>query len=64
MAKYKQIGTTKKCIARNQERKVAQVVVRNLWKKLRYVYSDRAAKPARRCQLKCLFEMKNCYLSH
>ena len=64
MAKYKQLGTPKKCIARNQERKVAQVVVRNLWNKLRYVYSDRAAKPARRCQLKCLFEMKNCYLSH
>ena len=64
MAKYKQFGTTKKFIARNQEGKVAQVAVRNLWKKLRYVYSDRAAKPARRCQLKCLFEMKNCYLSH
>ena len=57
MAKYKQLGSTK-------EGKVAQVVVRNLWKKLRYVYSDRAAKPARRCQLKCLFEIKNCYLSH
>ena len=26
--------------------------------------SDRAAKPARQCQLKCLFEMKNYYLTH
>ena len=64
MAKYKQLGTTKKFIAKNQEGKVAQVAVRNLWKKLRYVYSDSAAKPARRCQLTCLFEMKNYYLSH
>ena len=64
MAKYKQLGTTKKIHSKKSRGKVAQVAVRNLWKKLRYVYRDRAAKPARRCQLKCLFEMKNCYLSH
>ena len=64
MAKYKQLGTTRKIIARNQEGKVAQVVVRNLWKKLRYVNRDSVARPAWRCQLKSLFEMNNCYLSH
>ena len=64
MAKYKQIRGHKKIHSKKSRRKGGPGRGKKFVEKLRYVYSDRAAKPARRCQLKCLFEMKNCYLSH
>ena len=64
MAKYKQLRTTKKIHNKKSRRKGGPGRGKKFVEKLRYVYSERAAKPARRCQLKCLFEMKNCYLSH
>ena len=49
MAKYKQLGTTKRTyvIVRNEKGKMARVTVRNLSRKLRYIIWDRVVKPAR-----------------
>ena len=61
MAKYIQLGTTKNIHSR---RKGGQGRLKKFVEKMRYVNKDSVARPARRCQLKCLFEMKNCDLSH
>ena len=58
MAKYKQLETTKNIYSKKSRRKGGPGRGKKFVEKLRYVYSDRAAKPARRCQLKCLFEME------
>ena len=58
MAKYKQLGTTKKIHSKKSRRKGGPGRGKKFVKKLRYVYSDRAEKPARRCQLNCLLKRK------
>ena len=64
MAKYIQLGTTKNIHSKKSSRKGGQGRIKKFVEKMRYVNRDSVARPARRCQLKCLFEMKNCDLSH
>ena len=64
MAKYKQLGTTKKIHSKKSRRKGGPGRGKKFVEKLKYVNKDRAAKPERRCQLKCLFVIENFYLSH
>ena len=64
MAKYIQLGTTKNIHSKKSRRKGGQGCIKKIVEKMRYVNRDGVARPARRCQLKCLCEMKNCDLSH
>ena len=64
MAKYIQLGTTKNIHSKKSRRKGGQGRIKKIVEKMRYVNRDSVASPARRCQLKCVFEMKNCDLSH
>ena len=64
MAKYIQLVTTKNIQSKKSRRKDGQGRIKILWKKMRYVNRDSVARPAQRCQLNCLFEMKICDLSH
>ena len=64
MAKYIQLGTTKNIHSKKSRRKGGHGRIKKNCGKMRYVNKDSVARPARRCQLKCLFEMKNCDLSH
>ena len=64
MTKYIQLGTTKNIHSKKSKRKGGQGRIKKIVEQMRYVNRDSVARPARRCQLKCLFEMKNCDLSH
>ena len=64
MAKYIQLVTTKNIQSKKSRRKDGQGSIKKFVEKMRYVNRDSVARPARRCQLNCLFEMKNCDLSH
>ena len=64
MAKYIQLGTTKNIHSKKSRRKGGQGRIEKSVGKMKYVNRDSVARPARRCQLKRLFEMKNCDLSH
>ena len=59
MAKCIQLGTTKNIHSETSRRKGGQGRIKKFVEKMRYVNRDNVARPARRCQLKCLFEMKN-----
>ena len=59
MAKYIQLGTTKNIHSKKSGRKGGQGRIKKIVDKMRYVNRD-----SMRRQLKCLFEMKNCDLSH
>ena len=50
--------------SKKSRRKGGQGRIKKFVGKMRYVNRDSVARPARRCQLKCLFEMKDCDLSH
>ena len=51
--KYIKLRTTEKNRSKKSRRKSGPGREKKIWVKiLRYIYSDRAAKPARRCQLK------------
>ena len=62
MVKYIQLGTTKNIHSKKPRRKSGPNRIKKFVEKIRYVNKDSIARPARRCQLKCLFEMKNCDL--
>ena len=64
MAKYMQLGTTKNIHSKKSRKKGGQGRIKKILEKMRYVNRDSVARPARRCQSKCLFEMKTCDLSH
>ena len=64
MAKYIQLGTTKIIHSKKSRKKGGQGRIKKIVEKMRYVNKDSVVRPARRCQLKCLFEIKNCDLSH
>ena len=61
MAKYIQLGITKNIHNKKSRRKG---LIKTIVEKMRYVNRDSVARPARRFQLKCPFELKNWYLSH